>query len=270
MNSEQCLNLLYDDIRIMNRQNETDTGTQPGSVPDDNLTVRHFTYPEIYRAVVTGNVALFRRNSEDIELSRLTQLVSPRGETVLHIAAQSGHDELVRAILGRHDLLGLVVAQNNWLRNTPLHATASAGHLSTVKMLVSAAKEYSQQQRGSLKMVLGIKNKQNDTALHLALRNRHLEVARFLFEADDDPEGVDYFNSEYKSPLYMAAEAGYELLFELMMQKHAAYVDGTAEVVQEYRWSVAIAAVLVKNRGKSSAISHTYMVAAGLSGQEFV
>lgn len=46
------------------------------------------------------------------------------------------------------------------------------------------------------------KNKEDNTALHLALKNRHEDVARFLFQ--EDPEVSYYLNHEQKSPLHKA------------------------------------------------------------------
>ena len=127
-------------------QQNNDASADLSSMHDDNGNAAHFTYPELYRAAATADVVMFRRSSEDLEYSHhdLKELKSPQGDTVLHIAAQHGHDELVRVILGRHDLYPLIV-KPNMFKNTPLHVAAASGHLSTVKILVSVAREIPQQ-----------------------------------------------------------------------------------------------------------------------------
>ena len=141
---------------------------------------------------------------------------------MLHIAAHLGHDQIVEKILKRFTKL---VESKNSIGNLPLHVAASAGKLSTVKILVtgrqfqashlSAASNSDVADAGD--GLLRVKNSKHDTALHLALKNRSEEVAQFLYEAD--PEVTNYLNDDLDSPLYMAAEAGYLGLFKLMMEK---------------------------------------------------
>ncbi|PON87824.1 Protein accelerated cell death, partial [Trema orientale] len=66
------------------------------------------------------------------------------------------------------------------------------------------------------KQLLRHKNNEGNTALHLALRNRHKNLAMSLFEKDT--EVTHYQNYEDKSPLHMAAEVGYSELFGLMAE----------------------------------------------------
>lgn len=58
------------------------------------------------------------------------------------------------------------------------------------------------------------KNKNGDTALHFALINGNVEVARFLVKKGADYQAV---NNKGKSPMEIAAEKGYEAVLELMM-----------------------------------------------------
>ncbi|PON87828.1 Protein accelerated cell death [Trema orientale] len=268
-------NLLNNDIImyiIANRGYQIPTGntdhsneTTPSQLPfmhHNNVAAKYFPYAEVYRAAETGDVALFQKSLEDLELSQLIGLASPRGETVLHIATRSGHDELVRVMLGRHDLSGLVVTKNLH-GNIPLQVAASAGHLSTTKILVFTAKE---QAEGFLKTVLWSQNEENNTALHLALRNRHEEVASFLFEAEDDREVADCLNRENETPLLMSAQAGYEALFQLMMKKKPDDFPGDRSADQAapesvYMSQIVHAAVGAKSRAFSLRPSVIHLLA---------
>ncbi|CAL5413817.1 unnamed protein product [Camellia sinensis] len=176
---------------------------------DDNygMFVAKYMNPEIYRAAKAGDISGFKREIEDREASPFNQ-VSPQEDTVLHIAAYSGHILLVELILTHRISL---FSKKNSNGNLPIHAAASSGHLSTVKSLLGFPQRDSEEWRVSaLKEV----NKNEETALHVALKNHHEKVAEFLFELC--PCVSSYPNKEGKSPLYMAAEAGFLDLVKLM------------------------------------------------------
>ncbi|KAF5962144.1 hypothetical protein HYC85_003353 [Camellia sinensis] len=60
---------------------------------------------------------------------------------------------------------------------TPLHIAARKGHLDIVKELIECAKRPGHEEvesgGGAAKEMLRATNKDNDTALHMAVRNRH-------------------------------------------------------------------------------------------------
>ncbi|KAI8010159.1 Protein ACCELERATED CELL DEATH 6, partial [Camellia lanceoleosa] len=68
-------------------------------------------------------------------------------------------------------------------------------------------------------------NKQRNTPLHMAVKDHQYEVALFLLTQAGSLFTSCVLNLEKKSPLYMAAEAGHQELFELMMQFVASNVD---------------------------------------------
>ncbi|KAK7815954.1 receptor-interacting serine/threonine-protein kinase 4 [Quercus suber] len=138
---------------------------------------------------------------------------SPKLNTILHVAASSGHDELVKVILQTKGCQEHVRKKNS-TDNLALHVAASVGHLPIVKLLLSY---YQQLEEPRYFGQLREQNKEGNTPLHVALINKYQnvdlkmkrkyhEVASFLVEMD--PE-VSYFqvNEASKSPLYMVAEA---------------------------------------------------------------
>ncbi|CAL5413376.1 unnamed protein product [Camellia sinensis] len=215
---------------------------------DDNygMFVAKYMNPEIYRAAKAGDINRFEGAIEDREASPLNQ-VSPQEDTVLHIAAYSGHVPLVELILThRFDLF----SKKNSSGNLPIHAAASSGHLSTVKSLLGfRQRDDSEEWRVS---VLKEVNKNKETALHVALKNRHEEVAAFLFNLC--PSVSSYPNKEGKSPLYMAAEAGFLDLVNLMTAETVEVVVMDNSMSSSETRSVVHAALRGRNKDVLEAI----------------
>ncbi|KAI8004739.1 Serine/threonine-protein phosphatase 6 regulatory ankyrin repeat subunit C [Camellia lanceoleosa] len=212
---------------------------------DDNygMFVAEYMNPEIYRAAKAGDISGFKRAIEDREASPFNQ-VSPQEDTVLHIAAYSGHVLLVELILTHRIDLS---SKKNSNGNLPIHAAASSGHLSTVKSLLGFPERDGEEWRVSaLKEV----NKNEETALHVALKNHHEKVAEFLFELC--PCVSSYPNKEGKSPLYMAAEAGFLDLVKLMTAETVEVVVMDNSMSSSETRSVVHAALRGRNIGNFS------------------
>ncbi|KAK9284921.1 hypothetical protein L1049_024102 [Liquidambar formosana] len=169
---------------------------------------------DIYEAATTGNnIDAFKQATEDTERSRLYQ-VTPQGNTVLHLASRSGHDRLVEHIL---NCCPGLFSKTNSAGNLALYVAAGAGHISTVKTLVHFAQKNSDDADA-----LKEENREKNTALHVALKNQHKEVAMFMVESD--ASACCIVNYERKSPLYIAAEAGWLELVKAMVEKNPAAI----------------------------------------------
>ncbi|KAA8525040.1 hypothetical protein F0562_011466 [Nyssa sinensis] len=191
----------------------------PGDNGEDSDSVSLWMKPEVYRAITMGDKDSFRL--EDAKHSVLDQ-VSPRGNTVLHVAASLGHCELVTVIVNRYPQL---MKRKNSTGDLAIHLAASSGHQLMVECMVRQAKQHAGQASGSGQIdtdienleikktasrnaqvdILMEENLEKNTALHLAMKNRHYELARFLVEKN--PQVSINLNEERMSPLYMAAEA---------------------------------------------------------------
>ncbi|KAI8011886.1 Protein ACCELERATED CELL DEATH 6 [Camellia lanceoleosa] len=178
----------------------------------------------IYRAAIAGDINGLRLQ-QDSQLNLLNQL-TPRGDTFLHIAARLGHYHLVEPITSRCPDL---VKSKNYNDDHPLHLAAAGGHLYIVQSLITITGGHlSGRETGAEQDILDVikgQNKQGNTPLHMAVKDHQYEVALFLFKRPGSQITSCVPNLEKKSPLYMAAEAGHEELFELMMQFVASNVD---------------------------------------------
>ncbi|XP_060672643.1 protein ACCELERATED CELL DEATH 6-like [Ziziphus jujuba] len=183
---------------------------------------RNMDFTQFYRAVTTNDIDSFHRLSTnlDLEISLFEQQAS-REDTLLHIAASLGYHLLVEEILMKFPEL---VKFTNSAGNLPLHVAASSGHLATLEILLVHGEKVNLSDSCSTSTstssnnlpLIRVTNNEKETALHLALKNRHNVIARMLF--DKDPKVTHDVNSEGKSPLYMAAEARYMELFKAMME----------------------------------------------------
>lgn len=114
--------------------------------------------------------------------------------TVLHVAAEQGHDELMRELYFRFRDNTLLSSRNSTL-DTPLHCAARAGRDRAVSLLVKQAQECGES-------ILGCKNEAGDTALHLAARQGHGAAVEALVSAA--PGLASELNNAGMSPLYLA------------------------------------------------------------------
>ncbi|XAR68025.1 hypothetical protein NMG60_11003005 [Bertholletia excelsa] len=162
----------------------------------------------LYRKVINGDKEGLENELQDRELNLLEQ-VTPKEDTILHLAARLGYTHLVELILQHcRDLF----KRRNSSKDNPLHLAASAGHSTVVEFMIRWYND--QASAPEIKEVVTGKNNDGNTPLHLALKYRHGKVADLLFKASEE---VSYrANRDGESPLYMAAEAGYENLFEDM------------------------------------------------------
>jgi len=117
--------------------------------------------------------------------------VTAETNTILHVAAEQGHDELIRELYVRFREEGLLSRRNSAL-DTPLHCAARAGHAMAVTVLVQLGQDCGES-------ILGCKNKAGDTALHLAARRGHGAVVEVLVSA-----AAAELNNAGVSPLYLA------------------------------------------------------------------
>ncbi|ONI17052.1 hypothetical protein PRUPE_3G135200, partial [Prunus persica] len=143
---------------------------------------------------------------------RLLSRLSPHKNTFLHIAASFGHAKLAAEIIHIHKPL---LFEKNFEGDTALHITAKAGDLDTANTLLREA--LGAENADEVFMLLTLINDAQNTPLHEALIHGHQSVAKCLIEAY---LAFTYLiNKEEKSPLYLAAEEGFDEIVKLINKK---------------------------------------------------
>ncbi|RVW12466.1 hypothetical protein VitviT2T_007367 [Vitis vinifera] len=132
-------------------------------------------------------------NAAQDNITRLQQLQpgdlgrqwTPKSNTILHIAAQFGRLDCVEWIIQLTSFSSLL--KINLKGDTPLHLAAREGHLTVVQALIQAAKALPGEIESGVgvdKAILRMANKEDDTALHEAVRYHQPEVVKFFIEED--------------------------------------------------------------------------------------
>ncbi|XP_010650279.1 protein ACCELERATED CELL DEATH 6 isoform X1 [Vitis vinifera] len=169
----------------------------------------------VYEAAAKGDIDVLKKIPE----SEFHAQLSPKHNTILHIASEFGKIECVNWILDLPSSSSLL-QRPNLNEDTPLHLAARQGHLEVVEALINAAREPTldiETGPGPHKVMLRMKNKGKDTALHEAVRYRNYGVVMLLIE--EDPDFTYGANDSGITPLYMAVEGGFTAAVKLIIEK---------------------------------------------------
>ncbi|XP_039166779.1 serine/threonine-protein phosphatase 6 regulatory ankyrin repeat subunit B-like [Eucalyptus grandis] len=168
-------------------------------------------HPEVYGAAKSGEfhslMRIILENGED-----LLHQTTPKGNNVLHVAAQFGQANFIQEFLqdlSRSSLLW----QGNCKGDTPLHVATQLGSHEMVRVFIDRAKAI--HQPDAYKELLRIPNSDEDTLLHFAIRGRCKGVVELLIE--EDPQLCDITNAADESPLYLAVDQSFSDIIELIL-----------------------------------------------------
>ncbi|KAJ4831662.1 hypothetical protein Tsubulata_041538, partial [Turnera subulata] len=128
----------------------------------------------------------------------LERVKSPSGNSLLHVAAESGRIDNTEQLCARAPFL---IERRNYNGDTPLHSAVKAGRLETTKTLLRWRPNTGEETN----QLVRIKNDMGNTALHDAVIEKRRDIVERLVSAD--PEVSYYSNKAGKSPLYLVVEA---------------------------------------------------------------
>jgi len=215
-----------------------------------------------------------------LDFSNLTKIETPMKNTVLHIAAWYGKDDIVNLVIERAPKLLFKFNKNN---DSALHVAARCGHISTVKKLLASytnigqddikmawldytknkddPEEYDEESNmEDLLKFVKEKNVQGNTMLHEAMLSDKSNISKdMIFKVcelykTEDLSGcslanscyefaLDFLNHAKKSVLYLAVENGDKDAVKLILEnspKKDAKPNGLSPVV---------AAIMKQNQG---------------------
>ncbi|XP_049388109.1 protein ACCELERATED CELL DEATH 6-like [Solanum stenotomum] len=189
--------------------------------------------PSMYNAAKKGSM-------EDGDFSLVDHLkreeengyqVTPKGNTILHVAAHFGQRGFVGEVL---KISPALLCYKNKQNETVLHIAANLGQSEVVSELLSIEGK---------ETLVRMTDDIGDTALHKAIRSGHIDIVRMLVKVLLDPEHDFPANKAEETPLYLAAESGFhDALIEILnVCKEPTYVAGPsnrtplhAAVIQEH------------------------------------
>ncbi|XP_047316502.1 ankyrin repeat-containing protein At5g02620-like [Impatiens glandulifera] len=149
----------------------------------------------LHSAAREGNLqAVVQILSDSCESDEFLSMKNQSGETVLYVAAESGHVDLVTELIKYYDASTAGVKARNGY--DPFHIAAKQGDLGIVKVLMDAFPELSL-----------TSDQLNTTALHTAAAQGHVEIVNFLLEKNSGLATIAKSNS--KTALHSSARNGH-------------------------------------------------------------
>ncbi|KAF8414079.1 hypothetical protein HHK36_002078 [Tetracentron sinense] len=193
---------------------------------------------KLHAAARLGNTEFLRKLGD--EQLHLLHTTTPQKNAALHIAAKFGHIEFVEEMLKRCDFL---MRETNNRGDTALHVASRVGHVRIVEVLINCRRSLSRSvsefswnddveegqsdQLSSEHEIWRMENRENNTALHEAVRHGHCEVAKVLLKEDEDLPC--FVNKAGESALYLAAEQGSLEIVKKILTTASAIVENGPE-----------------------------------------
>uniref|UniRef100_F6HVJ8 Uncharacterized protein n=1 Tax=Vitis vinifera TaxID=29760 RepID=F6HVJ8_VITVI len=147
---------------------------------------------DLYIAAKTGDKDYLQKPHS---LQSIPCQATSQKRNALHIAANFKCIGFAEALVEKFPEL---LTRADFKGDTPLHIASRTGCSNMVKCFLESK---------NAKQALEMKNERADTALHVAVRNGHLEVVNRLVQ--ENPKLLDLVNNHKESPLYLAVERGF-------------------------------------------------------------
>lgn len=170
----------------------------------------------VFEAAELGNFDPIKGLKEHQILNQHT----PQMRTVLHVAVRFNQKKFAEQVL---HLCPMLLLKANAEGESPLHIAAKVGNPEMVQLLVNVASRGDiERQQIDVRTMLRMRDLvKEDTALHVAVRNGHVGVAKLLINAD--LELLELLNGANESPLFLAVEGGFLDIAKLIIEKSRFY-----------------------------------------------
>jgi ankyrin repeat protein len=159
---------------------------------------------DIHQAAKSGEFEKVKASIE--EDHGLVNAKDDRGRTPLHLAAESGHIEIVEFLISSGAEINVADVNSN----TPLHYTATAGKVEAAEFLLAKGAE------------VDARNHEKCTPLHLAASFNHKPIMKLLIE-----KGAEVDSKEYRggTPLLLSVWRAGDLEAAKMLVNHGADIN---------------------------------------------
>ncbi|CAL9027358.1 unnamed protein product [Prunus brigantina] len=248
----------------------SENAVEQEAATDNTVLIRGMDL-DVFNAAKEGKIDVLREHDPQ----HLNQILTPTSNTLLHVyIAYASTPKLVKSkeeapIMPTsfvEDILQIcptLLWQQNESGETALHMAAKHGLAEIVKLLIQTAKAHrcedlehgtaafalsssSEEEAACWKIFIRTPSKEKDTALHEAVRFKHLGVVEILIR--EDPDFSYPPNVAGETPLYLAAERKYKALFYEILRTckhptyqgpngrtalHAAVIYGDEEMIRE-------------------------------------
>ncbi|CAL9026109.1 unnamed protein product [Prunus brigantina] len=183
---------------------------------------------DVFNAAKEGKTDILKRRHD------LDQILTPTKNTVLHIYIASASspnflepkEKALRPPSVVDEIIQMcpaLLSQKNESGETALHIAARHGRADIVERLIETAKAGRREdlENGpsssaeAWQMLIRETDKEKDTALHFAVRFNHFRVVKILTK--EDPDFSYSANDAGETPLYLAAERKYGVLFSQIL-----------------------------------------------------
>ncbi|KAK1382071.1 hypothetical protein POM88_019806 [Heracleum sosnowskyi] len=164
----------------------------------------------LYAAAIAGNADAIS------ELEAKADKLDRSDRTILHNESGNGNTERVRFLVNKLANKNILLKLDG-MKQTALHFGACYGHTQVVEVLIDAATHLpssSSNRVSSFQAFIRQVNADGATALSNAVNKDYMDIVKLLVEADPGDRHIQ--NGEGKTPIYVAAEKGYNGIVKLI------------------------------------------------------